>query len=143
MPAALALNPSVVAPAIFAVLPWPTPVDSVPLDWADSPILYIGSHQPVSLTEVDYTKLKQYVDAGGMLFTHADGASASFTDFVESSLAAKLFPQYKFVDVAVNDPIYTVQYPFKVTAAEPNTPFTRRNSVLLLMLGVMPAFETL
>ena len=41
-------------------------------DWLDAPVLYIASHQAPGLTDAEYEKLRQYVEAGGIIFTHAD-----------------------------------------------------------------------
>ena len=64
-------------------------------DWLDSPILYLASHEPPQLAEEDYNNLRAFVEAGGLLFTHADGDSAAFSRWVNSELSPKLFPQYE------------------------------------------------
>ena len=46
----------------------------------------------------DYEKLRQYVNNGGMIFTHADDGSAEFNTFAVD-LARKLFPNYEMADV--------------------------------------------
>jgi hypothetical protein len=56
--------------------------------------------------------MRHYVEAGGMIFTQADGDSESFTRFVEQ-FAKKLFPQYEFQDVPPSHPIYSVDYDLK------------------------------
>ena len=43
-------------------------------DWMDSPILYLASHQAPKITESEIAKLRRFIDAGGLLFTQADGA---------------------------------------------------------------------
>ena len=61
-------------------------------DWMDSPILYLSSHEPPIFDEADFAKLKAFVNAGGLLFTHADGGTREFNLFAEM-LAYKLFDQ--------------------------------------------------
>jgi hypothetical protein len=79
-------------------------------DWLDAPVLYIASHQAPPFGDSDFSKLRSYAQAGGMLFTHADGASKPFNDFVESTLAPTLFPNDKMQDIPADDPIYSIQY---------------------------------
>ena len=61
-------------------------------DWMDCPILYLASHEPPIFDESDFAKLKAFVMAGGLLFTHADGGTREFNQFAEL-LAFKLFDQ--------------------------------------------------
>ncbi len=62
-------------------------------DWTDCPVLYLASHKAPRLAPRDLDNLRTFVRAGGMLFTHADGGSAEFNDFVQD-LAQRLFPEY-------------------------------------------------
>jgi hypothetical protein len=86
------------------------PIDHEWTDWLDSPVLFIASHQAPVLKDSDIEKLRSYANSGGLLFTHADAGSAAFTDFVEKTLAPKLYPNYEMQDVPESDPIYSVQY---------------------------------
>ena len=43
-----------------------------------SPQKDISSHQPVKLTKEELDKVRSFVQAGGMLFTNADGDSPTF-----------------------------------------------------------------
>jgi hypothetical protein len=63
-------------------------------DWLDCPVLFIASHNPPGLTDADYAKLRQFCEAGGIIFTHADGGSKSFTKWAVEELAHKVFPEY-------------------------------------------------
>jgi len=63
-------------------------------DWLDSPVLYVASQATPKLAEEDYAKLRQFADAGGMLFTHADAASENFNKWA-GDLAKKLWPTYE------------------------------------------------
>jgi hypothetical protein len=81
-------------------------------DWMDAPILYIASHEPLKFSDEDCRKLRAYADNGGLIFTHADGDSLSFTSSV-ANLSKKIFPEYKFGDLSKDDPIYKTQYKLK------------------------------
>jgi hypothetical protein len=78
-------------------------------EWNDSPILYLASHEPIKLSENDYVKLRRFVDAGGLIFTQADGGSATFTQFIEEA-AQKLFPDLHWEDLPADHEIYSVNF---------------------------------
>ena len=84
-------------------------------DWLDSPILYLASHTPPALTTDDRDKIRKFVEAGGLLFTQADGDAAAFNTFAEQ-LARDLFPRYEMKRVAADHEVYRVV--FKVDAAQ-------------------------
>ena len=81
-------------------------------DWMDSPILYLASHRPVKLLAADYDNLRAFVEAGGLLFTHADGdeAGTAFNEWIERDLAPKLFPKYELRDLPPDHPVYNLVY---------------------------------
>lgn len=76
-------------------------------DWLDAPILYLASHEALKLEDTEVAKLRQYALAGGMLFTHADGARRAFDAFAEK-LARQLFPRYELKDLPPDHPIYNI-----------------------------------
>ena len=78
-------------------------------DWFDSPVLYIASHEPPELKDADYQKLKNFVQAGGLIFTHADGGSVAFNRWVPQ-LAEKIAPGSELKPIPDNHPIYSIQY---------------------------------
>ena len=57
-------------------------------------------------------KIRSFVQAGGLLFTNADGNSSAFNAFAEQ-LARRLFPDYEMKIVAPDSDLYTLVY--KVT----------------------------
>ena len=59
--------------------------------WMDAPVLYVASHAPPKLSADDHAKLKAYADAGGLIFTHADSNSVSFSKWADD-LAKRLWP---------------------------------------------------
>jgi hypothetical protein len=65
-------------------------LDRSALEWSDCPVLYISGDQAFNVDDDQLKKLKQYVDAGGMIFTNADNNSDSFNGFAEN-LAHQLF----------------------------------------------------
>lgn len=85
------------------------PLDNDWTDWLDSPILYLASHKPVSLTDQEYDKLRSFVQAGGLLFTQADGDSVAFDKFA-TELAARLFPAYPLADLPLTSPLYSTVF---------------------------------
>jgi hypothetical protein len=78
-------------------------------DWMDSPILSIASHKPPFFTDEQDDKLRQFAEAGGMLFLQADGDSQEFDAFAKE-LAQKLFPKYPLKDLPANHPLSTVLF---------------------------------
>jgi len=78
-------------------------------DWFDSPVLYIASHEPPELKDADYQKLKNFVQAGGLIFTHADAGSVAFNRWVPQ-LVQRIAPGCELKPLPDNHPIYSLQY---------------------------------
>ena len=70
------------------------PVD----DLHDAPIVYLSGKLPVSLSDADMAKLKQYVEEGGLIVTNADGNNAFFARTIRT-LGETLFPGRTFAKV--------------------------------------------
>ena len=81
-------------------------------DWMDSPILYLASHRAPHFSQRDEENLRNFVQAGGMLFAQSDADSSEFTRFVQN-LSHRLFPLYEMQDVPANHPLYSVLYKVK------------------------------
>jgi hypothetical protein len=77
-------------------------------EWLDAPILYVASHEAPIFDDNDYAKLKQFVDAGGILFTNADGDSPEFNQWAEI-LALKLFKK-DLQDLPPNHYVYNATF---------------------------------
>jgi hypothetical protein len=77
----------------------------------DSPIVYLAGSTPPEVGDEEYANLRQYVENGGLLFTHADNGSKAFNDFAEK-LATKI-SSYELRDLSPDDPLYTLQFPTK------------------------------
>ncbi len=78
-------------------------------DWTDAPILYLASHDKVSITDDQVAKIRKYLDAGGLLFTHADGARPAFTTFA-LDLGRRLYPDAGWADLPMDHAIYRRPY---------------------------------
>lgn len=100
------------------------------IDWTDSPILYLASHKRIySIDDADAKKIRQFVMAGGLLFTQADGDSPEFDRFAHD-LAHTVFPEYEMEDVPPSHAIYSV-----LEAVKPIVPLKMvTNGVRILML---------
>ena len=81
-------------------------------DWLESPVLFMSTDTPPSFSDDDCKKLRSYTDAGGMLFIHNEYASKDVDQFV-SSLAQRLYPEYKMMPVASDDLLYSTVFPMK------------------------------
>ena len=85
------------------------PIERDWCDWLDCPILYIASHEPIKLDAPVLSRLRRFVEAGGLIFTQADGNSASFDRFV-IELGTKLFPDYEWMDLPQDHELYTLNF---------------------------------
>lgn len=88
------------------------PVTRDPMDWTDAPVLYLASHTPPKLTDEEVSKIRSYIDAGGLLFTHADGSSGTFNSFAQQ-LARKLYPDCSLVNLPQTHDVYSIHYQLK------------------------------
>jgi hypothetical protein len=104
-------------------------IDNPWTDWMDSPILYIASHEPPKFGPEDYDKLRQYVEAGGMIFTHADAGSPKFNAWA-AELAHELFRKYEMADLPADHPIYNIV--FKTNPRPPLKAVTNGSRLLML-----------
>jgi hypothetical protein len=99
-------------------------------DWADSPILYIASQAAPAITPDDVRKIKQFVDAGGLLFTHADQGSDAFTTWA-TNLAKEIAPGHALENLSPQHPLYSINY--KIDNPRPRLQAVD-NGVRLLMI---------
>ncbi|HZN65212.1 MAG TPA: DUF4159 domain-containing protein [Tepidisphaeraceae bacterium] len=106
------------------------PTDVEWFDWLDSPVLYIASHQPPAFSDEEYEKLRSFVDAGGLLFTHADAGSAPFNKWAET-LSQKIAPTYEMKDLPDDHIVYEVNY--KIRAPKPKLRGVSNGTRLLIV----------
>ncbi len=71
----------------------------------DAPILYIAGNQPLSFTQSEEAKLRQFVEQGGMILGNADCSSKAFADSFKK-LGQKLFNKYEFRALPADHLIY-------------------------------------
>ncbi len=97
--------------------------------WMDCPVLYLASHAPLGITESECEKLRAFALAGGLIFTHADGGSESFTQYIRE-LAGRLFPQHPIDDLPVDHELYTLG--FRVPPDQPLLAVSNGSRLLLV-----------
>jgi hypothetical protein len=78
-------------------------------DWMDSPILYIASHVAAKFSDEEIAKIRNFVEAGGLLFTQADGGQPEADEWAEQ-LGKKLFPVYEMKDLSDQHEIFNILY---------------------------------
>jgi hypothetical protein len=107
-------------------------------DWLDAPILYISGDEPLAFDETAKQKLRQFVEAGGLVLGNADSQSKPFsTSF--SKLGQELFPAYEFRELPSEHVIYTnQQFPRSRWKSKPSV-LGLSNGVRELMLLVPQA----
>jgi hypothetical protein len=64
-------------------------------DWTDSPVLMIEGAEAPKLEQKDIENLRNYAEAGGMIFTQAINGAPAFNDWAKD-LAGNLFPGREF-----------------------------------------------
>lgn len=87
-------------------LNWQVVPASAPLnDLIDAPIVYISGSKPPILDDAEKARLREYVEAGGMIVGNADCANVAFaTGF--RKLASDLFPAYELRELPPEHPMY-------------------------------------
>ncbi len=100
-------------------------------EWNDGPVLELASHAAPHFTEQDLDKLRGFIEAGGLLFTQADGGSEAFNHYAVQ-LAHDLFPQYKMVDVPATHPIYTHDTVYNIDPRPPLEMVSNGSRILML-----------
>ena len=77
-------------------------------DFLDAPILYVSGNQPLEFDASFKSKLKQYVEQGGLVIGNADNGGKDFATAFRK-LGQQLFPAYEFRELPAEHPIYTSQ----------------------------------
>jgi hypothetical protein len=99
-------------------------------DWLDAPILYIASHQPPKFSDADVEKLRKYVEAGGLLFTHADNNSEAFNKWA-AEFSTKLFPACEMQDLPADHELYSIY--FKINQPHQKLRYVTNGARILLI----------
>lgn len=84
-------------------------LEVAPEDLHDAPILFIAGDQPLQLSDEDKSKLKAFVEQGGMILFNADGGDSGFAKSA-NKLGTELFPAYEFRELPSDHPIYSQQF---------------------------------
>jgi hypothetical protein len=82
-------------------------------DWLDAPILFIAGSQDPKFTEAQLAKLREYITAGGIIFSSADGGSTAFTNAMRQYANKITEGKYEMRTVEKDDEIYTVENQIK------------------------------
>lgn len=85
------------------------PIDHNWADWTDSPLLYLPAVASPKLSDDDVNRIRQFVLAGGLLFTHGDPGVPEFNPFAHA-LAARLFPDRPLTKLPDDHPLYFALY---------------------------------
>lgn len=100
-------------------------------EWMDSPVLYLASHKAPNLSDVDFDKIRRFVENGGLLFMQADGDSPEFAAFAASA-AHRLFPAYELIDLPADHPLLSADYKLP---ADPSLKVVSNGSRILMLLA--------
>jgi hypothetical protein len=77
-------------------------------DWLDAPVLLITGNRDPKFTDEQFAKIKEFVDAGGMVFSTADTASADFTRAMAGYAARCVESPAPMRELEADHPLYTL-----------------------------------
>jgi hypothetical protein len=80
-----------------------------PEEWMDAPVLLITGSQDPKFTKEDLAKLRAYVDAGGMIFSTADGAKPAFTEAIRRYAGELVDRHYEMRQLPRNHELFSKQ----------------------------------
>jgi hypothetical protein len=82
-------------------------IQGEPITWLDSPVLFVnGQRGPAGLSKEEKAKLKQYVDAGWLIYAEACCGSSGFIS-VMKSVGKQLWPDLQWTPVPDDHPLMT------------------------------------
>ncbi len=81
-------------------------LDRSTLEWSDCPVLFICGESAPTFSDEDCGKLREFVAAGGMIFTQSERGSAEFDHFA-ADLARRLYPSLTYGPLPTDHPIYS------------------------------------
>jgi hypothetical protein len=85
--------------------------NSEPDDWLDGPVLVITGHGDPKFSKEEIAKLQRFTEAGGLIFSSADGADATFTDLIKKKYAPAICGnQYEMRVLPKEHPVYSMDY---------------------------------
>jgi hypothetical protein len=77
-------------------------------DWLDAPVLYIAGAKDPKFTPADIATLRAYVEAGGIIFSTADNASAEFTAAMKKAAGQMVDDRHEMRDLDPAHPVFTL-----------------------------------
>ena len=77
--------------------------------WLDSPILYISGNRPPAFSPSEIQKLRDYVNAGGMVFCNCNGSSEGFRNAMLKLGQEVVKKRYEFHTLQSNSPLFQMQ----------------------------------
>ncbi len=83
------------------------PVDADLRALEDAPLLYLSGRRGLELPDAALRRIREYIDRGGVVFLHADGASKTFTESAEGVFERMYRDRgYQFKLLEENHPVY-------------------------------------
>lgn len=83
-------------------------IDAPAEDWLDAPVMLITGFKAPEFTDGDLAKLKDFVAAGGIIFSVADGGSKEFTEAMTRYAKAVAGDAYPFRELPKDHPLFTI-----------------------------------
>ncbi|HWP39635.1 MAG TPA: DUF4159 domain-containing protein, partial [Tepidisphaeraceae bacterium] len=99
-------------------------------EWSDSPSLFITTDRPPRFTDADVQKIRDFAQAGGIVFTHTERNSEEVNRFF-ADLAGRAFPEYPLAPLPEDHEIYSVV--FAVESPKPPLMGVSNGSRLLMV----------
>ena len=81
-------------------------IKSEPLEWSDSPVLFLNGHNAPRMSKQEKEKLKSFVANRGLIFAEACCGRSNFTTGVKS-LGKELWPDLEWQKLPDDHPLYT------------------------------------
>lgn len=97
-----------VARAFEKPLAWQTVKLRAHEDWLDAPVLLITGNKDPKFTDEQFKKIQEFVDAGGIVFSTADGASPDFTKAMAKYAAQAVRNQHEMRDLDAEHPVFSL-----------------------------------
>jgi hypothetical protein len=92
---------------VESLLNWHIVTLAAPLpELHDAPILFISGAKPLTFSDDQINKLREFVEEGGMIVANADDGARAFVESIKK-LGSKLFPMYEFRALSANHVLYT------------------------------------
>jgi len=78
-----------------------------PQEWTDAPVLLITGSEDPQFLPADIDKLRAYVEAGGMIFSTADGGSPRFSNAMRKYAGQLSRGKYQLAKLPAGHPLYS------------------------------------